>query len=231
MQANLWGDDPFPSVDSNWDQPSKSFVASLNQTLGSTATNTLQFSYSANKIEITRGGLDTSLGDAVTSRLLPIFPYNTKQYGTLTSHPVFWGGGPYAALWNEAPFNNNQDLFVIKDDYTRVFGKHFVKAGVLVSANKKNEDTNGNGSSMHSAFWGAAGLPANSFTNTGNVLSDFLLKDMSWGFSEQSTSRSAPQRWRDSEFYVSDSWQASPPCHARLRPAVFAFSTIPYDDR
>ena len=67
IQSNLWGDDPFPSVDSNWDQPSKSFVASLNQTLGNTATNTLQFSYTANKIEITRGGLDTSLGDAVTT--------------------------------------------------------------------------------------------------------------------------------------------------------------------
>jgi hypothetical protein len=205
----LWGDDPFPSVDSNWDQPGKSFVATLNQTLGSSATNALQFSYTANKILITRGGLDTSLGDAVTTRLQPIFPYDTKQYGTLTSHPVFWGGGAYQALWNEAPFNNNMDLFIIKDDYTRVFGKHFVKAGALVSVNKKNEDTNGNGSAMHSAFWGAAGLPANSFTNTGNVLSDFLLKDMSWGFSEPSTSRSAQQRWRDFELYLSDSWQAS----------------------
>jgi hypothetical protein len=209
VQANLWGDDPYPSVDSNWNQPSRSFVASLNQTLGTSATNTLQFSYSANKIEITRGGLDTSLDDAVTSKLLPIFPYSTKQYGDLTSHPVFWGGGAYGSLWNEAPFNNNQDLFVIKDDYTRVFGKHFLKAGVLISANKKNEDTNGNGSAMHSAFWGAAGLPANSFTDTGNVLSNFLLKDMSWGFSEQSTSRSGQGRWHDTEFYVSDSWQVS----------------------
>jgi Carboxypeptidase regulatory-like domain len=203
VQANLWGDDPFPSVDSNWNQPSKSFVASLNQTLGTSATNTLQFSYSANKIEITRGGLDVGLGDTVTSLLQPIFPYSTKQYGNLTSHPVFWGSGAYAALWNEAPFNNNQDLFVIKDDYTRVFGKHFLKAGVLVSGNKKNEDTDGNGSSMHSRFWGATG------TSTGNVLANFLLKDQTWGFSEASTSRSAPQRWRDFELYVSDSWQAS----------------------
>ena len=206
---NLWGDDPFPSVDSNWDQPSKSFVASLNQTLGNSATNTLQFSYTANKIEITRGGLDTSLGDAVTTRLQPVLGYDAKLYGTLTSHPVFWGGGAYGALWNEAPFNNNMDLFIIKDDYTRVFGKHFMKAGVLVSVNKKNEDTNGNGSQQHSAFWGAAGLPANSFTDTGNVLSNFLLKDMSWGFSELSASRSAETRWRDLELYVSDSWQAS----------------------
>jgi Carboxypeptidase regulatory-like domain len=206
---NLWGDDPFPSVDSNWDQPSKSFVASLNQTLGTSATNSLQFSYTANKIEITRGGLDTSLGDAVASRLQPIFGYDAKLYGTLTSHPVFWGGGGYGTLWNEAPFNNNMDLFVIKDDYTRVFGKHFVKAGVLVSVNSKNEDTNGNGSQQHSEFWGQAGLPANSFTGTGNILSDFLLKDMSWGFDEPSASRSAQTRWRDFELYVSDSWQAS----------------------
>jgi hypothetical protein len=205
---SLWGDDPFPSVDSNWNQPSRSFVASLNQTIGTSATNTLQFSYSANKIEIRRGGLDTSLGDAVTSALQPVFPYSSKQYGDLTSHPVFWGSGAYVALWNEAPFNNNQDLYVIKDDYTRVFGKHFVKAGVLGSINRKNEDTDGNGSSMHSRFWGTGGLNGWG-SNTGNILSDFLLKDMTWGFSEASTSRSAPQRWRDLEFYASDSWQVS----------------------
>ena len=69
IQTNLWGDDPFPAVDSNWDQPSKSFVVSLNQTLGNTATNTLQFSYSANKIEITRGGEDLSIHDAVVNSL------------------------------------------------------------------------------------------------------------------------------------------------------------------
>ena len=207
-QANLWGDDKFPAVDSNWDQPSKSFVASLNQTLGNSATNSLQFSYSANKIEITRGGLNLEVDDAITSRLLPIFPYSTKQYGNQTSHPVWWGGAGYDALWNEAPFLNNQDLYIIKDDYTRVFGKHFVKAGVLGSFNAKNEDTDGNGSSMHSRFWGSAGLNGWG-SNTGNVLADFLLRDMTWGFSEASTSRSAPQRWRDLEMYAADSWQFS----------------------
>jgi hypothetical protein len=210
IQGNLWGDDPFPSVDSNWDQPSRSFVASLNQTLGSNATNTLQFSYSANKIEITRGGLDLSIHNEVTSRLLPINPYSTKQYGDQTGHPVFWGGAGYAALWNEAPFLNNQDLLIVKDDYTRVFGKHFIKAGVLASFNKKNEDTDGNGSSQHSRFWGPNGAGLNGWgSNTGNTLADFLLRDMTWGFSEASSSRSAPQRWRDVELYVADSWQAS----------------------
>jgi hypothetical protein len=208
IQQNLWGDDKFPAVDSNWDQPSRSFVVSLNQTIGNSATNSLQFSYSANKIKITRGGLNAGLNADIISRIPPIFPYSSKQYGDQTGHPVFWGGAGYDALWNEAPFLNNQDLYIAKDDYTRVFGKHFVKAGVLASFNKKNEDTDGNGSDQNSRFWGSAGLNGWG-SNTGNILGDFLLRDMTWGFSEASTSRSAPQRWRDAEFYVADSWQVT----------------------
>ena len=44
IQSNLWGDDPFPAVDSTWNQPSHSFVTNLTQTIGNSATNTLQFS-------------------------------------------------------------------------------------------------------------------------------------------------------------------------------------------
>jgi hypothetical protein len=210
VQSNLWGDDPFPAVDSDWDQPSRSFVASLNQTLGNNATNSLQFSYSANKIIINRGGTDVGLSGQILNALQPVNPISTKQYGDQTGHPVFWGGQGYGPLWNEAPFLNNQDLFIVKDDYTRVFGKHLVKAGVLATLpdSRKNEDTDGNGSSMHSRFWGSAGVNGWG-SNTGNVLADFLLRDMTWGFSEASTSRSAPQRWRDIEMYAADSWQAS----------------------
>jgi hypothetical protein len=211
IQSNLWGDDAFPGVDSNWDQPSKSFIASLNQTIGNTATNSLQFSYSANKIEVTRGGLTPDQNTELNGLLQPILGYANKQYGDNVAHPVFWGASGYPALWNEAPFLNNQDLFIIKDDYTRVFGTHFMKAGVLFSWNKKNEDTIGNGSDQHSRLWGAAGLASAGAvgSTTGNVLSDFLLRDMAWGFSEASAGRSAPQRWKDLEIYIADSWQVT----------------------
>ena len=207
-QANLWGDDAFPAVDSNWDQPGKSFVASLNQTLGSKAVNTLQFSYSANSITVTRGGSEPDL-NATINRLIPsIYPSSGHEYPGEEGHPVFWGSGGYAALWNEAPFLNNQDLFVFKDDYSLVFGKHLLKAGGLFSTNKKNEDVGGFGSYENSAFWGTGGLPAWG-SGTGNILADFLLKDMTFGFSEFSGQRQVPQRWKDLEFYASDSWKAN----------------------
>jgi hypothetical protein len=213
INTNLWGDDPFPAVDSDWNQPSRSFVASLSQTFGASATNTLQFSYSGNKIEVTRAGTNPELNSQIVSAIPPVFSTNGKYHGAEIGHPVFWGGSGYATLWNEAPFLNNQDLFVLKDDYTKVFGSHLVKAGALVSFNKKNEDSIGNGSSENQAFWGSTGIATGGGplgSATGNILADFLLRDMTFGFSEQSAQRSVPQRWRDVEMYVADSWQASP---------------------
>lgn len=204
--ANLWGDDPFPAVDSNWDQPGRSFVAQLSNNLGSRAVNTLQFSYSANKIAVTRGGLTPDLNDQINQLIPTLFPNADREYPTDRGHPVFWGGQGYGTLWNEAPFHNNQDLFIFKDDYSTVFGTHLVKAGALASFNKKNEDVGGFGSYENSAFWGSAGLNGWG-TTTGNIMADFLLKDMTFGFSENSAQRQVPQRWRDLEFYASDSWQ------------------------
>ena len=40
----LWGDDPYPRVDSAWAQPSQSLVAQLNNVIGATALNTFTFS-------------------------------------------------------------------------------------------------------------------------------------------------------------------------------------------
>jgi Carboxypeptidase regulatory-like domain/TonB-dependent Receptor Plug Domain len=209
VNSNLWGDDSFPAVDSDWDQPGKSFLAQLNHNVGSKGTNSLTFSYSGNKIIIDRGGTNPDLNAQILTAIPPVFPVSSKQYGDQTGHPVFWGGGGYPTLWNEAPFRNNQDLFILKDDYSAVFGKHFVKAGILGSTNVKNEDSNGNGSSQNSAFWGSSGLNGWGST-TGNILADFLLKDMTFGFSEPSGFRQVPTHWKDAEAYIQDSWKLSP---------------------
>ena len=152
----LWGDDPFPAVDSTWNQPSHSIVAQLNQTLGNSAVNTLQYSDSGNEIEISRGGTNPGLNNEINGNIPSIF--DDKTGGGDRSHPVFWGGAGYDALWNIAPWSNEQDLKVLKDDYQQVFGDHWFKAGVLYSDNIKRENIGGASAFESPQFWGAAGL-------------------------------------------------------------------------
>ena len=85
----------------------------------------------------------------------------------------------------------------------------YVKAGALVSINKKNEDVGGYGSYENSHFWGSAGLPAGAPPPATSCRTSSS-SDMTFGFSENSAQRQVPQRWRDLEFYVADSWRVSP---------------------
>ena len=73
---------------------------------------------------------------------------------------------------------------MLKDDYSAVFGKHCFKVGVLASINTKNEDSIGNGSVRDSAVLGRRPASTAAARTTGNILADFLLRDMTFGFSE-----------------------------------------------
>ncbi len=51
--GNFWGDTPFPTLSSDWEQPSRSFAVKLTNTLSSTAVNEFQFSRAGNDIFVT----------------------------------------------------------------------------------------------------------------------------------------------------------------------------------
>jgi hypothetical protein len=207
----LWGDSATSVVGSDWDQPGKSFVAQLNQNIGSKMTNALTYSYSANQITATRTG-QSSLVDTVNTLIPTLYPASIKERGG-TAQPLFWGAGPYGSLWNQSPWVNNQDLNVLKDDFSAVFGKHFFKAGVLVSSNAKNEEVN-NTSQESVNFGGAAGfVTPNGYVaglTTGNPIADMLLQNTAYGTGETKTNTKVQQRWRDLEFYLADSYKVTP---------------------
>jgi hypothetical protein len=207
----LWGDSPYSVVGSDWDQPGKSLVAQLNRNIGSSMTNTLTFSYSANVITATRTG-DSAVVDQINSVMPTVYPSSIKEAGG-AGQPLSWGVGPYGLLWNQSPWKNNQDLYVLKDDFSAVFGKHFLKAGFLLSTNAKNEDPNG--ASLESVqFGGAAGtLTPGGYVpglTSGNPIADMLLQGTVFATSELKTNKSVQQRWRDLELYVADSYKVTP---------------------
>lgn len=206
----FWGDDRYPSVESSWTQPGYQATVKLTKLFGTSAVNDFQVSYSANRITITRGGTDAALNDAVSSVYTPVFPYSDKLAGTDVGYPVFWGGlGPGANsdnLWTIAPWVNNQELYVLRDDFSKVAGNHTFRVGFLVSNNRKNEIVQAS-SAENTQFWGVAG--ADAAGSTGNGTFNALWAGREWGFDEFQTNPRARTRWHDIEMYFGDTFKVS----------------------
>ncbi len=216
LNTGTWGDDAYPSIGSDWTQPSKSLVAQLNKSIGTRMVNTLTFSYSANKIDVLRSGTDAGLQDQINAAIPMYYPVSGKTQGDKAGVFANWGSlGPYATpVWNQAPWTNNQDLFVLKDDLSAVFGRHLVKVGVLASYNKKNEQVNGTSNGEGVQINGVSGYVDNagvyhSGAVTGNVVADFMLKGTAFNTNEASFNKDMQARWREVEVYLSDSWKVT----------------------
>jgi hypothetical protein len=200
----FWGDDRYPSVESSWNQPGYQATVKLTKLFGTSAVNDFQVSYSANRISIARAGDDPALNDAVVATYTPFFPVSGKMAGDQIGYPVFWGGLGAGAnsddLWTIAPWENNQELYVLRDDFSKVVGSHTFKVGFLASNNRKNEIVDAS-SAENTQFWGV------SAGDTGNGVFNALWAGRSWGFDEFTANRRAQTRWHDLEFYYGDTWK------------------------
>ncbi len=193
--GNFWGDTPFPTLSSDWEQPSRSFAVKLTNTLSSTAVNEFQFSRAGNDIFVTTNPAGDTLNQQIASVFPTVFP-RVEGTGLPT---VGWGDGGYPTLWHQAPWSNHQDLFIWKDDFSKVIGSHTTKFGVLVSHNIKNEQPNG-GSGLYTI--------QSTGGRTGNAIAELLLRDLPLlEYTEYQRQDTTLGRWRDFEFYGTDTWK------------------------
>ena len=198
--GNFWGDTPFPTLSSDWDQPSNSFAIKLSNTLGSTSVNEFQFSRAGNDIFAATNANGQALNDEIASKFPTVFP-RTAGTGLPT---VGWGGQGYPTLWHQAPWQNHEDLWIWKDDFSKVWGAHSLKFGGLASHNIKNEEPNG-GSGLYTVQQDGAGGP------TGNYIASLLLKDLPvTEYTEIDHQETVLGRWHDFEFYGNDTWKIRP---------------------
>src|SRR5882724_3047790 len=195
--GNFWGDTGFPTISSDWNQPSHSFAVKLATALSSTAVNEFQFSRAGNNIKISTNKAGEALNSDIASKFPTVFP---KAAGV--GLPTNWGADGYPALWHQAPWQNHEDLFIWKDDFSKVSGAHDFKFGALVSHNIKNELAQGaNGIAQ---FCGTN-------THTGNAISELLLKDVVLGcYTEIDHDEPSLGRWHDFEFYGNDTYKVRP---------------------
>lgn len=209
--GSLWGDDAFPTVESNWTQPSKQAALKLTSTLGSTSVNEIQFSYSGNRI-IVDPGAGGDINREINTAIPGFYPDADKVNGLDRPHPVFWGGiAPYNSssggdLWAQIPFRNALDIYSIRDDFSTVKGNHTMKMGFLYDTSGKDEDSGPNNEAVQ--FWGPGGCCTG--PTTGTPLADFLTRGTYFGFNETNTMPVGQTRYKNLEFYFGDSWKAKP---------------------
>ena len=211
--AGLWGDSDYPALSDTWNQPGKMSIAKLTTTISNTAVNDFQFSWSGNRIYISQAGDNPSLNAAINAVMPRLFPFTDKIHGTKVPEPTFWAGTtPSGLLGIQGPWVNRQDLFVWKDDFSKVAGKHTFKVGFLYSRNAKDEQVGDEGGEL----WGdtpvdynGAGWTNGHGTGTNNFYADRLLRGETFGYDETQRSSTALVRWRDYEFYGGDAFKVS----------------------
>jgi len=202
--GNFWGDAPYPTIASDWSQPSHSFAVKLTNTLTSKAVNEFQFSIAGNDIIITSSPETQALQDEIASKIPTVFPKNADDVGGAIPS-LFWGAGGYANIWHQAPWANREDLYIWKDDFSLVKGTHDLKFGGLFSHNFKDEPSVGGGGGNQQATIQGCGL------QTGNCIADLLLRDtVLVNYAEIERTDIADGRWRDYEFYANDTWKVHP---------------------
>ena len=203
--GNFWGDSAYPTLASDWSQPSHSFAVKLTNTITSKAVNEFQFSIAGNDIIITTSPESEALQEEIASKIPTVFPHGGDGAVGGTVPSLFWGAGGYSNIWHQAPWANREDLYIWKDDFSLVTGSHEWKFGGLFSHNFKDEPGNGAGGGNQQITIQGCG------EQTLHCIADLLLKDtVLLNYTEIADTEIGEGRWRDFEFYANDTWKVHP---------------------
>jgi outer membrane receptor protein involved in Fe transport len=186
----FWGDDNFPSVNSDWNTKAKLANIKLTTVISSRTVNDFQFGYSNNVIDIKTSTVsDPVLASRSGFTYTELFPETSGSFPALNLNDGF------DALQHTAPFFDLTHNFQYRDDLTHSFGKHNLKVGFFARFSRKLEPANGGGDFTAGSF---------------NVLSlgDLLAGNASQ-YTEQESNNDVPSRGRDVALYFQDTFKVS----------------------
>lgn len=214
----FWGDTFFPTLQSDWSQPSKSVMAKLTSQIGTSMVNDVEFGYGHNAIITTLTPSSLAYVQQVNAAIPTAWPESLKQKDAYINGGGAWGGfSPYGSgqtMWTIAPYANHEDLYAFQDNLSKVQGNHVFKFGAYYSSNAKDEWNNGGndqpafpvGNPCTPTSPGATALCAGG-VQTNNQLANALLPGNVFFSSENSVNGLAQLVWHDFEWYAQDSWK------------------------
>jgi outer membrane receptor protein involved in Fe transport len=190
INNQLWGDDSFPSVNSDWKWLGSNAAMHITYSFSPSVVNDFQFGYSHNFISFLTGATsDKTLASRAGFTYTELFPETSGSF------PSMFGVENFGAISHTAPFFNKTNNFQIKDDVAMTFGKHNVRVGFSALAFAKLEPANG-------------GDDETAGTVDFNTFQDLLLGNI-LDYSEQQGQNFVPDRARNAAIYVQDDYKAT----------------------
>ncbi|MGI9070825.1 MAG: carboxypeptidase regulatory-like domain-containing protein [Bryobacteraceae bacterium] len=191
INNQLWGDDNFPTVSSDWTFRAWNTVAKLTYLITPHLINDFQVGYTQNFIQFqTSKSSDPTLASRAGFTYTELFPETSGSF------PAVGAGDGFGGLQHQAPFTNREALIQLKDDVAYTFGSHTLKTGFFLGLSRKREPANGGSDPT------AGNLSFDSFSNllTGNIAT----------YQEPATLNPVYDRWHDGAVYFQDTWKATP---------------------
>jgi hypothetical protein len=215
----LWAGGSFPTVQTKFVGPGTSFVARLNATLSPTLLNEFVASYTGDHIFLTNQGAG-AVARPSSMTMTGLFPDfgNKLPDISVTGNDAAYGGG-FSEGQAYIPWNNANPTYTLRDNVTKIAGKHTLQFGAYAVIAQKNEE------SSFGAIQGSLSFDAsNSTVSTGNAFADLLLGNIDH-FSQANREPKYYFRYKIVEPYFQDDWRISSRLTLNLGLRVSLFGT------
>jgi outer membrane receptor protein involved in Fe transport len=191
INNQLWADDNFPSVSSDWTFTALNSMVRLTNIVTPRLVNEFQFGYTENFIHFqTSAKSDPALASRSGFTYTELFPQTSGSFPTVN------GVDGFGSLVHQAPFTNREAVLQWQDSLSWTIGNHSLKTGFFVGRGRKREPANG-------------GVDDTAGTMSFNSFHDLLTGSLSQ-YQEEETLNPVYDRWHDYAIYVQDTWKAMP---------------------
>ena len=217
MPSTLWATYTFPTVQTSFVGPGTSFVTRLNSEIAPTLLNEFVASYTADHIDLKNQGpgvVSRSSANLTTTGIFPNFGDKLPDI-SLAGNKSF---GDFLEGQAFIPWNNANPTYTIRDNLTKIAGRHNLQMGAYVAIAQKNEQ------SSFGTVQGTLNFAAsNSVVGTGNAFADLLMGNVG-SYSQVNSIPKYYFRYHMVEPYFNDDWRITPrlTLNLGLRVSFFA---------
>jgi Carboxypeptidase regulatory-like domain/TonB-dependent Receptor Plug Domain len=193
VTPTLWSAATLPNIETNFVGPGTSAVARLTYTASPSLLNEFVFSYTADHISLTNKGpfqrppsmTMTSFFDNGFGGKLPSVSVGGNNAYSFTADP------------SDEPWNNSNPTYTLRDNVTKIIGKHTLQFGAYATIAQKNQENSPD-------IEGIVNFDAtNTAVSTGNAFADLLLGNVA-SYSQTNNQIKYYDRYQFVEPYIND---------------------------